>query len=85
MAYIDTEHYHSKLINIVTEYDRRQSTKKYYNHYALAQYCQAVSNTMEELSHGRSIEDALKACFCGALLRHIVRKLGLTIELSKRD
>jgi len=34
---------HSALVHAVTEYDRRESKKRYYNHYALGQYLARVA------------------------------------------
>ena len=38
----DNKRFESILIRAVTDFDRKQSTKKGYNHYALAQYMFAV-------------------------------------------
>jgi hypothetical protein len=70
----------SKLLMIVTEYDRKQSTKKHYNRYALAQYCDSIDRVMEERDRGSPLALALQAGFCGSLLRHIARKLKLDHE-----
>lgn len=74
-----------RLLHIVTEYDRRQSKRKGYNPYALAHYCRAIGNVMEAIGNGEPIEQALKHGFCGSLLRHVAKKLGLTVEYSKFD
>ena len=73
----------AQLVNIVTEYDRRQSTRKGYNRYALAHYCRAVDDVMARVDAGAPIEQALKAGFCGALLRHVAKKLDLTVEYKR--
>ena len=73
----------ARLLSIVTEYDIRESKKKYWNHYALGHYCKAIDNVAEAMAGGMSIEDALPEGFCGSLLRHVAKKLGLTVEYSK--
>ncbi len=75
--------YHVKLLTIVTEYDRRQSKKASYNRYALGHYCAAIDNVEQALADGAPIETALKRGFCGSLLRHVARKLGLKHEYHK--
>ena len=69
-----------QLLNIVTEYDRKQARKKYYSMYALAHYCRAVESVMAHVNSGESIEDSLPVGFCGSLLSHIAKKLGLTLD-----
>lgn len=69
-----------KLLNIVVEYDRRQSKRKGYNPYALGHYCGAVGNVIDAIDNGKPIEEALKAGFCGSLLRHVAKKLGLSVR-----
>ena len=74
---------HAKLVMILTEYDRRQSTRKNYNKYALGQYFRAIENVEDAIMAGKSLEDALPEGFCGPLLRYIAKKLGLTVEYTK--
>ena len=73
----------AKLLNILTEYDKKQSTKRNYNRYALAHYCRAIDEVMEAVDGGTSIETALKVGFCGSLLRHVAKKLGLTVQYGR--
>jgi hypothetical protein len=73
----------TKMLMIVTDYDRKQSTKKYYNHYALALYCDGIGRVMEERDRGAPLALALQAGVCGPLLRHIARKLKLNHEYPK--
>lgn len=58
----------TKLVNAVTEYDRKQSTKRFYNHYALGQYLAAIDNAAEDMENGDTIRAALLNCFNGKLL-----------------
>jgi hypothetical protein len=73
----------NKLLSILTEYDRRESKKKRYNPYALAHYCKGIQNVADAMADGAAIEDALLKGFCGSLLKHIAKKLGLKVEYSK--
>ncbi len=79
-----TDMLRTRILMIVTEYDRKQSKKKGYNIWALSHYCNGVSNVMGAVDSGEDIEEALKAGFCGSLLRHIAKKLGIDKEYSLR-
>ena len=60
-----------RLVNAVTNYDRKESKKKYhnhyYNHYALPQYLQGVNGVIEYLNNGMELRKAIKQCFIGRL------------------
>jgi hypothetical protein len=43
-----------KLIHAVTEYDRKQSTRRGYNHYALAHYIAAVDDIANDIAAGEA-------------------------------
>ena len=72
-----------KLVSILTEYDIKQSKKKSYNRYALGHYMKAVGTVAEAIGGGASLHDALKQGFCGSLLRHVAKRLGVTHEYAK--
>ncbi len=75
-----------RLVNILTDYDRRQSSKRGYNRYALGHYLRGVSEVAEAMQAGKPLAEALKAAFCGSLLRHVARKLGVDpAQYSKWD
>lgn len=67
---------HSQLSHAVTEYDRKESTKKYYNHYALALYLKAVQDTMAEVNSGTPVRKALTHNFNGRLLNVVLKAVG---------
>ena len=67
----------ARLLLILTNYDKRQSNKRGYNPYALGHYCRGIGEVCEALDNGEAIESALKKSFCGSLLRHIAKKLGV--------
>ena len=52
-----------KLINALTDYDRKQSTRRGYNHHALALYFEALDEAMIEVDRGQSVEVALRNYF----------------------
>jgi hypothetical protein len=66
-----------KLINAVTEYDRKQSTRKGYNHYALAQYLMAVENVCNAVNCGTTRREALLDNFNGQLLDVCLKALNM--------
>lgn len=58
-----------KLNHAVTEWDRKQSTRRGYNRYALAQYLAAVDRVCESIKHeGVTIQMALHENFEDRLL-----------------
>jgi exonuclease VII small subunit len=75
---------HFRLVNIVTEYDRRQSKRANYNRYALGHYMNSVHTIVAAVeTDGLPLERALKLGFCGSLLKHVAKKLGLTHQYEK--
>lgn len=50
---------HAKLINAVTEYDRKQKARKGYNPYALAHYAAAIGNIRDDMKRGISLRQAI--------------------------
>jgi len=62
-----------KMVNAVTEFDRKQSTKKGYSPYALAQYFQAIERIAEDMANGFCVLDAIERNFIGRLAE-IVKK-----------
>lgn len=59
---------HTRLAMAVTEYDRKQSTRKGYNSYALAMYLGAVQDACAMIEDGKSADSALRECFDDRLL-----------------
>ena len=49
----------AKMVSVLTEYDRKQSTKKSYNRYALGHYMKAVGTVAEAIGDGSTIHEAL--------------------------
>lgn len=66
----------ARLVNAVTEYDRKQQGKRGYNHYALGHYCNAIQNVAEDMEEGRNIRAALLRCFNGRLLDVCLKAVG---------
>ena len=62
-----------KLISAATEYDRKQSTKRSYNPYALSQYFAAIDEVILEVDRGVSVETALAHHFNDRLLATLQR------------
>jgi len=65
-----------KLVNAVTAYDRRQSTRKGYNRFALGMYLGSVNRIAEEVDDGQSLRTAIAHNFCGRLLDVVLRSVG---------
>jgi len=75
-----------KLISAVTQYDRKQSSKRGYNFYALPQYMARVDLICNDIAAGAGESDAIKAGFDGRLADACLRALGLpiTTDLDSR-
>jgi hypothetical protein len=70
-------HTRHKLSHAVTEYDRKQSTRKGYNMYALSLYLGAVQNAETEADAGIDLRKALVHNFTGRLLDVVLTAVGL--------
>jgi hypothetical protein len=64
-----------KLTSALTEYDRKQSTKRGYNHYALAIYFGALAEAQEEIDKGVEPSKALANNFNDRLLAALLKVL----------
>jgi hypothetical protein len=73
----------ARLVLILTEYDRRQETKRGYNRWALGQYFRAIDEVDAAIVKGYPISRALKCGFCGPLLRYVAKKLGMDVKYER--
>lgn len=64
-----------RLIDAVTEWDRKESTKRGYNFYAFPQYLNAVESVTERVWEGLSVSDALEAHFNDRLLSFLKKRV----------
>lgn len=67
---------HDKLIHAVTEYDRKESTKRFYNRYALPQYIGAVQHITDEIAKGYSVRSAILNNLLGRLADVCLKAAG---------
>ena len=65
-----------KLFNAMTEYDKKQSTKKGYNPYALSHYASALARTAEMVENGTELREAIIRCFLGRLQTALLKAVG---------
>lgn len=65
-----------KITHAVTEYDRKQSTRKGYSIYALSHYLGACQETATDVDSGIPLRQALTAHFCGRLLDVVLKAVG---------
>jgi len=68
---------HDTLLHALTEYDRKQSSKRGYNMYALPQYIGRLHDIDADLAQGADLRAALTAAFCGRLLDVCLKAVGL--------
>jgi len=65
------------LIHAATQYDRRQSKKRCYNHYALAHYMLRIDDVMSDHEKtGRPIEDVPRENFNDRMLDALIKAVG---------
>jgi hypothetical protein len=77
MAITIDPHTHLKLVSALTEFDRKESRKKYHNPYALSHYLTALRESESEVEAGGSLARALYDHFNGRLLTAMERSVGL--------
>jgi hypothetical protein len=65
------------ILDAVTTWDRRQSTRPGYNIYALALYCKAIKRVALYAEKGHDLRDAVITCFLDRLCDHILKALKL--------
>ena len=66
-----------KIFNALTEYDRKQSTKRGYNPYALGHYAKALKSVATDMEHGApSLRVAVLVNFSDRLLDCVLRSVG---------
>lgn len=69
-----------KLSMALTTYDRKQSTKRFYNPYALGLYLEALARCEELASKGHDLRLCLLNCFNGKLLDALLKSVGLPLH-----
>ena len=67
---------HDTLIHAVTEYDRRQSTRKGYNRCALGQYFLRIDEVEADIAAGSTPRQAIIAGFLGQLADKLLKAIG---------
>lgn len=70
---------HAKLLHAATEYDRKQSTRKGYNRFALGHYCRALQNVRTRAGLGHDLRDSIITEFCGILCDRMLKAASLPI------
>lgn len=72
-----------KLSMALTTYDRKQSTKKYHNIYALGLYLQALERCEKLADQGHELRLCLLNCFNGRLLDILLKTAGLPLSTKE--
>lgn len=75
----------NSLAHIVTEYDRKEAAKRFYNPYALAQYLGAIQEVCDELAGKPEMltRQAIVNHFDGRLCEVILKALGFRGQDSR--
>jgi hypothetical protein len=71
-----TEEITRRLTHAVTEYDRKESSKKHYNRFALGQYFERIADIRADLDRGAEVRAAIVAGFTGRLLDVCLKSVG---------
>lgn len=69
--------FRDRLIHVLTDYDRKQSTRKHYNRHALGIYFQRVDDICADIAAGADPRAAIVAGFTGSLLSAVLRGMKL--------
>jgi len=75
---------HARLVNAVTTYDRQQSTKRHWNHYALPQYLARVAEVVADVENGATPRAAIMAGFNDRLRDHCLRAISEPVAGPER-
>jgi hypothetical protein len=76
---------HFKLINALTQYDIKQSTKAGYNRYALPQYYIALGNVEQDMNdNGMTLRQAILTNFVGRLADVCLKSVG-EVKATKEE
>lgn len=67
---------HDRLIAAATAYDRKQSTKRGYNPYALGIYFERIDAVCQDIDHGKPVRQALLDGFNDRLLTIMLKAAG---------
>lgn len=65
-----------KIVNAVTTFDRKQSTKPHYNRYAIGMYLGAISEIAEDIENGSTLRQAIIGHYLGRLCDAVLRATG---------
>jgi hypothetical protein len=66
-----------RIIMALTNYDRKQSTKRGYNPYALAHYCKAATDIEADLVSGVDMRKSITTRLHRPLVDHALKAVGL--------
>jgi hypothetical protein len=58
-------------------YDRLQSSKRYYNHYALGRYLQRADEVMAAVKNGADLRSEVCAAFSDRLRDYVLKQMDL--------
>lgn len=74
-----TQQQYAKILNAITEHDRKAAGKRGYNRFALAHYAGALDNVRRHCDAGRDLRDAVITCYLGRLCDKVLVALGLPV------
>ena len=76
---------HQKLISAATQYDEKQSKKKFYNPWALPQYIGRIQEISADLDKGADLRKALVTGLNGRLLDICLKAVGLPTSTKEEQ
>jgi hypothetical protein len=75
----------NQIVSLLTAYDKKQSSKKSYNNYALGIYLNQLDNVILDIELGADARAAIVAGFNGRLLDFVLRGLGIAISTEQEQ
>lgn len=72
-----TQHIKQTLVTALIRYDRKESTKKSYNRWALPQYLRRLDEICADIDQGIDVRTAIRNGFLGRLCDNCLRALNL--------
>jgi len=76
------EKLHCRFVMALTEYDKKQSKKRGYNIYALAQYFERLKEVEADIANGTAVPDAVHAGFFEPLNSMLVKEYAKEVVLA---
>jgi hypothetical protein len=75
---MNSAEFHVRLCSYLTQWDVKQSKKRFHNPHALGIYFQAADDARAKFEHNGDVREILLSCFCDRLLSFLLKSFGQT-------